>query len=83
MAYAAEGDEGRTSSQIALADSIGWSLTGGLGGAAVAVADRGSVSIEGALAATFAISIVAAVAGVVVSRRIRTAPPVGVAAPSL
>ncbi|MFM7252512.1 MAG: MFS transporter [Ilumatobacteraceae bacterium] len=75
MGYAAEGDEGRTSSQIALADSIGWSLTGGLGGAAVAAADRGSVSIEGALAVTFAISIVAAVAGVAVSRRIRTATP--------
>jgi MFS family permease len=64
MGYATEGDEGRVSSQIALADSIGWSLTGGIGGAAIAVADRGGATIQGALAATFAISVVAALWGV-------------------
>lgn len=73
MSYATEGNEGMVSSQVALADSIGWTLVGALGGASVAAADRGSLSITTAIGANFAVAVLLAVAGVVVSRRIRPA----------
>lgn len=73
MGYATEGNEGMVSSQVALADSIGWTLVGALGGASVAAADRGSLTITAAIATNFGVAIALAVVGVLVSRRIRTA----------
>ncbi|MFZ9628100.1 MAG: MFS transporter [Ilumatobacteraceae bacterium] len=73
MGYATDGDEGHVSSQIALADSIGWSVMGGVGGATVAIADRGSIGIQSAIGTNFAIAIVLALLGIAVSRRIRPA----------
>lgn len=73
MGYATAGAEGRVSSQLALADSVGWSLMAGLGGAAVAAADRGSISVAPAIGSSFAVAIAAAIAGIAVSRRIRPA----------
>lgn len=73
MGYATEGNEGMVSSQVALADSIGWTLVGALGGASVAAADRGSATITTAIGANFGVAILLAVVGVLVSRRIRPA----------
>lgn len=71
MEFAETGREGEVSSQIALADALGFSLMGGIGGAAVAVADRGSVTISTALGVNFALALVLALVGAVASRRIR------------
>ncbi len=49
MSYADGGSEGLVSGQLNLADSIGWSLIGGIGGTTVAIADRSSWSLESAL----------------------------------
>lgn len=73
MGYATEGTEGAVSSQVSLADSIGWSLTGAIGGATVAAADRGAVPISGALGVNFTLAVGLACLGVVASRRIRAA----------
>jgi len=71
MSYAAPGEEGLVSGQVNLADSVGWSLIGGLGGAAVAVADRTTFTLQGALVANFSIAAAAALLGIVVSRRVQ------------
>ena len=75
MSYAAPGEEGLVGGQVNLADSIGWSLIGGLGGATVAIADRSSWSLQGAFLTNFGIAAVAAVLGILVSRRVRVARP--------
>ena len=49
MSYATDGREGVVSSQIHLADALGFSLMGGFGGGLVAVADRTSWSVTSAL----------------------------------
>lgn len=74
MTYAVPGAEGRISSQVNLSDALGFSLMGGVGGAAVAVADRGTIPIATALGLTFALAALAAVVGAVLSARIRSAP---------
>ena len=66
--------EGKISSQIALGDALGFSLMGGIGGATVAVADRGSIHISTALGINFALAFGLAMLGVVASSRIRRAP---------
>lgn len=73
MGYATHGQEGRVSSQLTLGDALGFSLMGGIGGATVAVADRTSFSINGALAINFGLAFVLGLVGVLASRRIRTA----------
>ena len=73
MSYAAPGEEGLVGGQVNLADSIGWSLIGGVGGATVAIADRTSWSLEGAFITNFGIAAAAAVLGILVSRRVRVA----------
>lgn len=73
MEYAEAGNEGKVSSQIALGDALGFSLMGGVGGATVAVADRGSIDITTALGLNFAIAFALAMLGVLASRRIRRA----------
>jgi len=62
-AYATDGSEGRISSQVSLADSLGFSVMGGLGGGAVALAEHSSVTLRGSLLATFAIAACLAMAG--------------------
>jgi hypothetical protein len=74
MSYASPGVEGKVSSQVNLSDALGFSLMGGIGGAAVAVADRGSIHIATALGLTLALAVVLALAGAVLSGRIRSAP---------
>ena len=75
MTYAEPGREGEVSSQVTLADSVGFSLIGGIGGASVAVADRTSFSLTGALATNFAIALVVALLGIVAAGRVRRADP--------
>ena len=45
MSYADPGQEGQVSSQLHLADSLGFSMMGGIGGAIVAMADRTSIDL--------------------------------------
>lgn len=73
MSYARDGDEGRVSSQVSLADSLGFALMGGIGGASVAIADRTSWSLTSALGTNFAIAAGLACLGLLASRGIRAA----------
>jgi hypothetical protein len=73
MSYAVDGSEGEVSSQVTLADAVGFSLMGGIGGATVAIADRTSWSLTGALGANFALAIGFAAVGVFASRRVVSA----------
>jgi MFS family permease len=73
MSYAGEGREGTISSQVQLVDALGFSLMGGVGGAAVAYADRSGGDLRGALAASFGIAAACALTGVLVSRGVRRA----------
>ena len=74
MTYAEPGHEGFVSSQVSLADAVGFSLMGGLGGASVAIAGRTSLTINGALGINFAIAIALTCVGAfVASPRIRRA----------
>ena len=70
MSHADEGAEGLVSSQVNLADAIGFSLMGGIGGALVALADRTSLSLPAALGLNFALAISLAVTGMLCSRRV-------------
>jgi len=56
MSYAVPGREGEVSSQVQLADALGFSLMGGIGGAMIAIADRSSWSLTSSLATCFAIA---------------------------
>lgn len=71
MSYAPEGREGSVSSQVQLADALGFSLMGGIGGAIVAIADRSELSLRSALATNFGIAVLLATVGAVVSRGVR------------
>ena len=73
MSYATEGREGEVSSQVTLADSLGFSLMGGIGGATVAIADRTSWPLAGALGTNFALAMGLTVLGVFAARRVRAA----------
>ena len=73
MSYAGDGAEGLVSSQVNLADAIGFSLMGGIGGATVALADRSSWSLTSALATNFAMAGCLACLGIVASRGVRRA----------
>ncbi|HEX3088901.1 MAG TPA: MFS transporter [Ilumatobacteraceae bacterium] len=70
MSHADEGAEGLVSSQVNLADSIGFSMMGGIGGALVAIADRTSLSLPAALAINFTLAITLAIIGSIVARRV-------------
>jgi hypothetical protein len=72
MTYATDGREGEVSSQIALADAVGFSLMGGIGGATVAFSDRTSWSLTGALATNFALAAALALLGAFAARRVRS-----------
>lgn len=68
-AYATDGQEGKISSQVSLADSLGYSVMGGLGGGAVALAEHSSVTLRGSLLTTFAIAALLTVIGAMAASR--------------
>jgi MFS family permease len=70
MSHADEGVEGLVSSQVNLADAVGFSTMGGIGGAMVAIADRTSLSLPTALGINFALAIALACVGMACARRI-------------
>ena len=73
MSYARSGQEGIVSSQTHLADSLGFSLMGGYGGALVAGADRGSWSITSALSVCMLSAAALAAVGALVAGQARRA----------
>lgn len=75
MSHAQDGAEGLVSSQVNLADAVGFSTMGGIGGAMVAVSQRTSLSLPGALGINFALAIALAGTGAVCAGRIRAAAP--------
>jgi MFS family permease len=70
MSHADEGAEGLVSSQVNLADAVGFSMMGGVGGAMVALSDRTSLSLAGGLGINFALAIALACLGMICARRI-------------
>lgn len=72
MTYAGRGQEGLVSSQLHLADSLGFGIMGGVGGATVAIADRTSWSLSSAIGTNFALAIACGVLGMVVAGRARS-----------
>jgi hypothetical protein len=73
MAAALPGGEGLVASQLQIADALGFALVGGIGGALVGLADRGSVSLSNALAIQFGLSFAAAVVGALLGGRVTPA----------
>ena len=73
MSHAEEGAEGLVSSQVNLADAVGFSTMGGIGGAMVAVSERTSLSLGGALGINFALAVALAITGAICAGRIRAA----------
>jgi predicted MFS family arabinose efflux permease len=71
MSHAREGAEGLVSSQVNLADAVGFSMMGGIGGAMVAVSDRTSLPLSAALGLNFALAIGLAGTGMICAGRIR------------
>ncbi len=72
MTYADDGREGEISSQIHLADSLGFGVMGAVGGATVAFADRTAFTLRGAIGVNFALAAMCALAGVAASRGVRS-----------
>ncbi len=70
MASAGDSDAGLVSGQLNTADSLGFATVTTLGGAIVAASERGSFGLTGALTATFAIAVGAALLGGLISRRV-------------
>ncbi len=73
MEYAEPGHDGAIGGQINLADSLGFALMGGMGGATVAVADRTDWPLADALFANFAIAVAIGLLGLVASRGVARA----------
>lgn len=73
MTYAEVGREGTVAGQVHLADSLGFALMGGIGGATVALADRTTWSLTAALATNFALAAACALVGLFASREVRGA----------
>ena len=72
MGYAEQGSEGRVGSQVNLADSLGFAIMGGVGGATVAVSDRTNWPLTNALFTNFAMAAVLAAIGALIAGRITT-----------
>lgn len=70
MGIAREGQEAGELSSTILMDYLGVGIGAGLGGASVALADAGTISIEAGLAGAFGVGIVAAMLLVLVARRL-------------
>jgi hypothetical protein len=75
MGEVEEGREAGELSSMILMDYLGVGFGVGLGGASIALADAGTISIEVGLAGAFAIGIVAAVLLALVARRLPQAQP--------
>lgn len=75
MSYASDGREGVVSSQLHLGDALGFSLMGGFGGGLVAVADRTTWSITGALTVCMFTAAAVALLGAFVAGGARSAAP--------
>jgi MFS family permease len=75
MSYADDGTEGKVGSQVNLADALGFSLMGGIGGATVAIAGRSALTLQGALAINFGLAACLAVVGILASTNVRALPP--------
>jgi MFS family permease len=73
MSFATDGREGIVSSQIRLTDSLGFSVMYGVGGAMVAIADRGGLTLRSALIINFVLSGICGIAGMRASRGVRHA----------
>ena len=73
MSFAAPGQEGMVGGQVSLADAVGFSLMGGIGGAMVALAERTSMSLTTALGINFALAAVLACTGMLASRNVARA----------
>ena len=67
MEYAEPGRDGTIGGQINLADSLGFALMGGIGGASVAVSDRTTWPLTDALFTNFVLAAVVAVIGLVMA----------------
>ncbi|MCU1400593.1 MAG: hypothetical protein JWN62_3702 [Acidimicrobiales bacterium] len=72
MGYAVEGQEGVVSSQVHLADSLGFGIMSIVGGATVAFAEHTSLGLRGALGINFALAGACACTGLIASRHVRT-----------
>jgi hypothetical protein len=76
MGEASEGREAGELSSAILMDFLGIGLGAGLGGASVALADAGVLSLEGGIAGAFGIGLVCALVLAAIGRRIPDARPV-------
>jgi len=72
MSYATDGREGEISSQIHLADSLGFGVMSIVGGATVALSDHTSLSLQGALGINFALAAILASVGMIAARGVRS-----------
>ncbi len=76
MSHAEEGAEGLVSSQVNLADAIGFSTMGGIGGAMVAISQRTTLPLSVALGINFTLAIALAGTGMFCAGRIRSGGPI-------
>jgi hypothetical protein len=75
MTYARDGNEGAISSQVNLADTLGFGIMSVVGGAIVGLADHTSFTLRGAIGVNDGIAAMLAMLGVIASRRVRRAAP--------
>jgi MFS family permease len=71
LAHAPEGTEGVTSSQLQLADALGFAVAGSVVGAILAAGERAAWTVQGPLAIGFGLAFVTAVLGVAAGWRVR------------
>ena len=74
MSSAAPGEEGLVGSQMNMADSLGFALMGGLGGAVVALADRTALTLQTAIVINIGIAVAAAGLGFTAARNVVAQP---------
>ena len=75
MSFAEQGREGEISSQVHLADSLGFGLMSILGGATVAFSDHSALTLRGAIGINFCLAAACASLGLFASRGVRSATP--------
>lgn len=68
LSWAPPGQEGLVSSNLQIADALGFAIASGVGGALVGLADRDLVELGPALAVVFGLAAAAALVGVVAAR---------------
>lgn len=71
MGSADEGQEGLVSSQLQMADTLGFAVVSGIGGAVVGVAERTALTLTAGLGALFLGAAAVALVGVAVGSRVR------------